>query len=105
MFGHYSYILWMLIFTSIPIGILWTRHGGILWKNRKVIGVVAILGILYWIIGGTVAIEWHTWFYNPDEIIGVSIGNFPIEDMLFIVLITVAISSFVVSRLARNKRF
>jgi len=103
MFGQYSYFVWMIIFTMLPIGILWARYGRrLLWRNRGVVGAVAAIAVLYQLITDPFAEAWHAWFFGDDKIIGVWIGNFPIENCFFFVLFSTAISSFVVACAGRK---
>ncbi len=103
MFGKYSYLAWMLIFTLIPIGVLWLRYPHALWRNRHVIALTACIAVLYQLLVDPIAEKWHAWFFDERRVMGIWMGNFPIENTIFFALIAVAISSFVVSRLSRNK--
>ncbi len=103
MFGQYSYLVWMLIFTLVPIGILWARYGRrLLWRNRKAIFVIAIIAILYQLVADPFAESWRAWFFTKNETMGVWIGNFPIENTIFFFLVSIAISSFVIARIGRK---
>ena len=103
MFGVYTYMVWMLVFTLLAIGILWVRYYPILWKNRKIIAITSVIAIAYQIAVDPIAESWHAWFFGTDRILGLWIFNFPIEDTVFFVLVAIAVSSFVVSRAARGK--
>jgi lycopene cyclase domain-containing protein len=103
MFGTFSYLAWMLIFTFVAIGILWWRYYKVLWPNRKVIAIVSLWAIVYQTIVDPFAESWHAWFFDNERVLGIWIGNFPIENTIFFVLVAIAISSFVISRVARNK--
>lgn len=103
MFGEYTYLVWMLIFTIVPIGIIWARYGHrLLWKNRKAILVIAAIAVVYQMIVDPFAEAWHAWFFTNDLTMGIWIGNFPIENTIFFVLVSIAISSFVIARAGRK---
>lgn len=83
----------MLVFTLIPIGILWARYHRFLWLNRKVIGGAMLFGVLYQIVADPFAESWRAWFFTGDKVIGLWVINFPIENTLFFILIPLAIAS------------
>ena len=102
-FGHFSYLVYMLIFTLIPICILWSINFHFLKKNIKVIWMTTVIAIVYQLIVDPFAENWHAWFFSHDKILGVWIFNFPVENILFFVLISVAISSAVLSFIYHQK--
>jgi lycopene cyclase domain-containing protein len=105
MFGHYSYLVWMLIFSIVPIGLMWWRYGQrYLWKNIRVIGIVAIVAVAYQLIADPFAEAWHAWFFDTNEIMDLWIGNFPIENVIFFFLVSIAISSFIIAYIERKER-
>lgn len=104
MFGQYSYIVWMLIFSLLPIGLLWARYGRrLLWRNGKAIALVALIAVLYQLIADPFAEMWHAWFFGNDKVLGIWIGNFPIENTIFFLLVSIAVSSFVITGIGRKK--
>jgi lycopene cyclase domain-containing protein len=88
----------MLIFTLIPISIIWVRYYERLVRNRHIIVAVAALSVIFQVISDPFAESWHAWFFDPSLTLGIWIGNFPIENTIFFVLVSVAIASFVVAR-------
>lgn len=96
-FGHFSYLFYMLVFTIIPIGILWGINFKFLKRNLKVIWIMILIGLTYQFIADPFAEEWGTWFFNKDKIVDIWILNFPIENSIFMILITIAISSAVLT--------
>lgn len=104
MFEQYSYLVWMLIFTLVPICILWARYGRrLLWRNRRAIALVAIIAVLYQFIADPFAEASHAWFFGDDKVLGLWIGNFPIENTLFFALVSIAISSFVIALMGKKQ--
>ena len=93
--GHFSYLFYMLIFTLIPIAILWLKEFNFLIKNIKIIFTGIIIAIVYTIISSYFAQRLHAWFFNEDKILGIYILNFPVEDVIFAVLISITIASAV----------
>jgi len=91
--GKFTYLFYMLIFTSIPIGILWAKNFRFLKKNIRIIFIVAIAAIIYQFITDPFAENWNAWFFSKDKIFDIWILNFPIENILFFFLVSIAISS------------
>lgn len=93
MFGQFSYLVYMLIFTLIPIAIIWGINFRFLWKNKKVPTYSVLVFIIYSIIVDPVAIKWNTWFFSDNKILGIKFLGFPIEDLIFATLISFTIAS------------
>jgi hypothetical protein len=53
----------MLAFTLIPIGILWAKNFQFLKKNIKIVGMSAVIAIIYQVIVDPFAENWNTWFF------------------------------------------
>jgi len=87
----------MLIFTFIPIGILWAKNFKFLRKNIRIVLITVFIGIIYQIIADPFAESWGAWFFTEEKIIGVWILNFPLENLIFIILVSIAISSAVLT--------
>ncbi len=102
-FGHLSYLVLMLIFTLIPLFILWSRHFDFLKKNLKVIIIMVFIAIIYAVISAPVAELNGAWFYTPSKILGLRILGCPIEDFIFIILVSLDISSGVLSFIHSEK--
>ena len=94
--GHFSYLFYMAIFTSVPIVILWMKNFNFLKKNLKVFYIMILLSLIY-AITDAIAIYWKAWFFTDEKILGIWIINIPIEDVIFAVLVTIAITSAVLT--------
>lgn len=97
MFGKYSYLTYMLIFTIIPIVIIWIKELDYLKKNVKIIAIIAGIAIVYQLITDPFAEIWKTWFFTKEKILGVWLINFPIENTIFFILVSIAVSSAVLA--------
>lgn len=93
MFGQFSYLIYMLLFTFIPIGILWIREFNFLWKNLKVVGITVVSGIIFQLVADPFAENWRAWFFTKEKILGIWLVNFPIENTIFFLLVPLAICS------------
>ncbi len=95
--GHLSYLTYMLIFTGVPIVILWTFNFRFLKKNLKIILLNAFIALVYLQLPNIIAHLWDAWFFNQEKVLGIWIFNFPIEDLLYEILVAIAISSGVLT--------
>ena len=48
--------------------------------------------------------NWNAWFSSGDKILGVWIFNFPLEQPIFIILVSIAISSAVLTFIYYQER-
>jgi lycopene cyclase domain-containing protein len=102
MFGQYSYLVWMLIFTLPPIGVMWICRFRFLWANRRIVALTTLTGVLFQCVADPIAEQWHAWFFNSDKILGVWVGDFPIENIIFFILAPLAISSAMLILIRQN---
>lgn len=93
MFGKYSYLIYMLIFTLIPIAVIWTKYYIFLKANIKIVLLMSAIGIIFQLITDPFAESWRAWFFRSDRILNVWIWNFPIENLIFFFLVSIAVSS------------
>ena len=97
MFGQYTYLIDVLVFCLIPIGILWAANFQFLRRNLRVVGMSALFMFVYLCATEPFAEAWHTWFFSSDRILGWYVINFPVEEALFFLLVPVAIASATLS--------
>lgn len=95
MFGHFSFLINMCFFTIIPIIIIWGMHFNFLRTKLKLIGKFVLVALLFQVVADLFAIYWKAWLFVGDKNLGITIINFPIEDIIFVVLIMIVISSVV----------
>jgi lycopene cyclase domain-containing protein len=87
MFGHLTYLLWLLLFIGLPLlGLLWWRR--LLWRQRRALGWT-LLGSL---VGGwawdALAVQVGTWYYDPANIAGIWWLGLPLEEWLWVTGVT-----------------
>lgn len=97
MFGPYSFLIYMLIFTLPPIVILWAKFPVLLWKNKKIILCVILAGLVSQVIADPFAERWNAWYFPRETTLGLWILGFPIENTIFTILIAANISSAVLT--------
>lgn len=97
MFGQFSYLVYMLVFTIIPMAIVWSINWRRLSANLRVILLVGLTGVVYQLTFDPFAESWQAWFFSEDKILGLWLFNFPLENVLFFLLVPIAISSVVLT--------
>jgi lycopene cyclase domain-containing protein len=95
---HWLYLTFLLGWTLPIIGIQWVIGWRHLWRERNKWPWI-ILGLsIYFTLADSIAITQHIWFFNPALITGWSIGNVPIEEVLFYLLtVTMIVQGFVLA--------
>lgn len=96
-FGHFSYLVYMLIFTMLPTTILWSINFKFLKRNLKIIILTVSLAVIYQLIADLIAENWQAWFFSNDKILQIWIFNFPLENTLFFILTSFATASAVLT--------
>jgi lycopene cyclase domain-containing protein len=103
MFGQNTYLVWLLLFIGLPILILaaiWRRQ---LWVQRRALAWIT-LGAL---VGGwawdALSVRWEVWRYDPNNITGVWVLGLPLEELLWIVGVTVMFGGLTVVLAERHK--
>ena len=93
MFGKYSYLVYVLAFCLVPIGLFWGTSFRVLRKNWKVVGISSLIAFAYLCLTDPFAEAWHNWFFSSDRILGWYILNFPVEEALFFLLVPIAVAT------------
>ena len=92
MFGQYTYLVYLLAFCLIPIGLFSVPNSKFFRKNLKVIGLSALVILIYLCVTDPLAEAWHTWFFSNDRILGFWFINFPVEEGLFFLLVPITVA-------------
>ena len=93
MFGRYTYLIDMLAFCLILIGLMWAMNFQFLRRNLRVVGLASLLMFIYLCATDPFAEAWHNWFFSSDRNLGWQVINFPVEEALFFLLVPIAVSS------------
>ena len=104
MFGQYTYIIYLLAFCLIPIGLFWATNFRFLRKNVRVVGMTALLIFIFLCMTDPFAEAWHTWFFSSDRILGLWIINFPFEEGLFFLLVPIAVATATLTFISLQER-
>lgn len=84
---HWFYLALLLAWVAI-IGLQWLIGWRKIWSVRLVCLWVVIGMSTYLSLADAVAIGQHIWFLRPAFLIGWSVGNVPVEEILFYLLTT-----------------
>lgn len=103
MFGPFTFLIFMLIFTLVPIAIVWAKYHDFLWRQRRIVGLMVLCGLFFQLVSDPFAEGWGAWYFPRETTLGIWIYNFPIENTIYIVLIAIAISSAVLSLIHRQE--
>lgn len=93
-FGERSlnYLTLILTWALVPIFVQIAFGGDILWTQRKsLILAISIPTIYLWIMDA-ISINAGIWTIDPEQTIGLGLGNLPLEEMLFFLLTNILVS-------------
>ena len=93
MFGHSTYLIYVLVFCLIPIALMWATNFQFLRTNIRVVGMAALIMFIYLCATDPFAEAWHNWSFSADRILGWQVINFPVEEALFFLLVPIAVAS------------
>lgn len=86
MFGHATYLLFELGWAVPVICLQWLVGWRILWKRRRTLLLVALFATVYLSCTDAVAISQGIWSLHAPRIVGLRLGNVPIEELIFFLL-------------------
>lgn len=89
----YSYLLWLLFFGVVPLAVLWFLHAGELKRHIRIIFLAPIGSLIFSFPWDYISIHERIWYFQTPYIAGLWIFGLPIEEYLFIVLITLLFAS------------
>lgn len=84
----YSYLLWLFIFTIVPLGVLWFLFWDTLHQYSGVIAVAPIGALIFSIPWDGISIHEGVWYFQTPYIVGLSWGGLPLEQYLFYIFAT-----------------
>jgi lycopene cyclase domain-containing protein len=104
MFGHSTYLLYVLFFCLIPIAGCWITNFRFLRGNARIVALTALIIFLYMCLTDPLAEYWRNWYFSSDRLLGPYMLNFPIEEGLFFLLVPVAVASVTLVFLSTRAR-
>ncbi len=90
-----GYIYWLLIFVWLPLVILWLFNWKYLLQYKKIFLYCTIWALIFSVPWDIWATQSQIWKFPAGSHIGLTIGSLPIEEYLFIIFVTIFISTLV----------
>mgnify|MGYP001580350402 CR=1 FL=1 len=88
-----SYLMWLTILVCFPLSVLWLTHLKSLMKYKRTISLCVFSGLLFGIPWDYWAIQTRIWEFPRENIVGIWIAGIPLEEYLFLVFVTMLIST------------
>jgi|GEM_PF-2127357 len=86
MFFHHTYLVFLLGWALPVIALHWAAGARILYAHRRLLLVATILPTVYLTVADGIAIRLGIWSLHPGRVLGISIGDVPLEEALFFLL-------------------
>lgn len=83
----YSYRLWLLIFLTLPLGLIWCFRFHTLLKYRLVLTLTALGCLALAVPWDMLAVSDHIWYFSEPYILGVWLWGLPIEEYIYILFV------------------
>ncbi len=88
-----TYIYWLSIFVWLPIVVLWVTNWKYLSKYRKTFLYCIIWALVFSIPWDIWAVKAQIWNFPQDTNVGIWVSGLPLEEYLFMIFVTVLIST------------
>lgn len=95
MFGNFAYLTYTCLFCLPILGILWWKKRSFFASRVRLLFMIAAAGVLFQLISDPFAEAWDAWLFSSDKILGIWVFNFPVENLLFFILVPLCIGSVV----------
>ncbi len=89
----YSYLLWLTVFIIFPLLVLWVWQFHYLIKYKLVFLFAIIGSLIFAFPWDNLAIREHIWYFTKPYVIGIWFLGLPLEEWLFVILVTFLIST------------
>lgn len=90
----YSYITWLSLFVIVPTIILWIFNFSYFSLHKKVFGLAILGSVIFSFPWDFIAIKEQIWLFEKPYIIGWHIIGLPIEEWIFISVVTILFTCF-----------
>lgn len=81
--NQFTYISLTIISALIFHGLLWARNAKFLWSKRRIILIVALLGVAWQFVFDPIGGLWGAWFFDFGKTLGLTFfGQMPLEDLI-----------------------
>lgn len=96
MFGHLTYLVFELVWALPVVAIHWVLDAGRLIERLRVIAIATLVPTAYLTLADAVAIHEGIWTLHGSRILGIRIGNVPIEETVFFLVTNVLVVQSVI---------
>ena len=83
----YSYRLWLLIFLTLPLGLIWCFRFQRLMQYRLVLTLTSLGCLALAVPWDILAVKDHIWYFSEPYILGVWMLGLPIEEYVYILFV------------------
>lgn len=104
MLGHLTYLAFELVWAAPVLGLQWLAGGRALWQRRSILLIAIALPSAYLSIADGVAIAHGIWTLHDGRILGIRIGDVPVEEAVFFVLTNAMVVQSVILVSAYRRR-
>ena len=88
-----TYLYWLALFVVLPLLALWIWEWSYLIRYKLTLLYCVLLALIFSIPWDIWAVETQIWLFPADTNIGVWIAGLPLEQYLFMVLVTLLLST------------
>jgi len=94
--GMYSYPLWLAVCAVVPIVLLWAAYGSRLKPYGRMFFSCVCGALLLAIPWDYISVQEHIWYFTRPHVSGLWFLGLPIEEWVFITLVTLLFSTITV---------
>ena len=91
-FGKYSHLVTTLLCAGGPLLLEYVMASGTVRYYRRLLVAITLTMIVATWIWDSTALAWRAWSYNPERILGISLGGVPLETYLAAILAVPAVA-------------
>ena len=84
----YAYIIWLSCFVALPFVALWLFFGHTLCRHTKTIALAPLGALVFSVPWDIISVREHIWDFRTPFLMGVWLFGLPVEEYLFIILVT-----------------
>src|SRR6266487_880157 len=92
----FSYPLWLLLFLTLPVVLIWIFNFQTLMKYKLVLGLIVIGCLAVSVPWDILSVNDQIWYFSKPHIVGISLLGLPIEEYIYISFVGLLASSVTV---------
>lgn len=91
-----TYPIWLFVFVFLPLILLWILKYKDLIKYKRVFFLALIGSSIFSIPWDIISVKESIWYFKEENILGIWLFELPIEEYIFIVMVTLFFASITV---------